>query len=118
MIAATPAALFGIKMAVCLLCFLLGAVWLRRFAERVKRRHGLPPEGASPREALSHYLRAEPVWPVGDGPELKRHRQTIRMLARELERLDPGNDVAQDALALIAPTGNLAEGSTTRRPSG
>ena len=108
MIAASPALVFGLKMAFCLALFLLGAAWLRRFAERVKDSRGLPPGEASALQAVSHYLGK------GSGPalqidlELRLYRQTIRLLIKELERLDPANEEAREADHLLrqTPAGN------------
>lgn len=96
-----PGTVFGFKMAVCLALFLIGAAWLARFAERVKRRRGPPPEGASARETLAHFFGG------GSGllPRANERRlycEAVFALAREVERLDPGNGRARDALALLA----------------
>jgi hypothetical protein len=93
-----PALLFGLKMATCLGLFLLAAAWLRRRVARVQGANGLPPEGASAFEAFGHYLGANAR---GFEHERRLHRQTIRMLARELERLDPANPEARAALELL-----------------
>jgi hypothetical protein len=108
LIATSPAIVFGLKMAFCLALFLLGAAWLRRFAERVKDSRGLPPGEASAIQAVSHYLGKS----SGPAPqidlELRLYRQTIRLLIKELERLDPANEEAREADRLLrqTPAGN------------
>jgi hypothetical protein len=99
--------LFGLKMACCLAVFLLGAGWLRRMVARVQSVNGLPPEGASASAALSHYFGANAR---GVEHERRLHRQTIRILARELQRLDPAHPEARAALELLGE-------STTPQPS-
>lgn len=96
-----PAAVFGLKMVVCLVLFLIGAAWLARFAERVKRRRGPPPEGASARETLGHFFGSR-NGPSPRDAERRLYCEAIFALAREVERLDPGNGRARDALALLA----------------
>jgi hypothetical protein len=93
-----PALLFGLKMATCLGLFLLAAAWLRRRVASVQRANGLPPEGASASEALAHYFGANAP---GFEHERRLHRQTIRILARELQRLDSAHPEARAALELL-----------------
>jgi hypothetical protein len=95
-----PAILFGLKMALCLSLFLLAAAWLRRRVARIQNAQGLPPQGASASQALAHYFgpraRAQ-----GPDHEHRLYRQTIRILARELQRLDPSHVEAREALELL-----------------
>ena len=100
MLSADPATLFGLKMALCLALFLLAAAWLRRRVARIQGTHGLPPEGATPSQALAHYLRAR-VGARGFEHERRLYRQTIRVLARELQRLDATHVEAREALELL-----------------
>jgi hypothetical protein len=93
-----PATLFGLKMTSCLALFLLAAAWLRRRVAKVQGANGLPPESASASEALAHYLGANAR---GVDHERRLHRQTIRILARELQRLDPSHPEARAALELL-----------------
>jgi hypothetical protein len=93
-----PALLFGLKMASCLALFLLAAGWLRRVVAKVQSANGLPPEGASASEALAHYFGANAR---GFEHERRLHRQTIRILARELQRLDSAHPEARAALELL-----------------
>jgi hypothetical protein len=93
-----PAMLFGLKMAACLALFLLAAAWLHRRVARVRSANGLPPEGASASEALAHYFGANAR---GFERERRLYRQTIRILARELERLDAAHPDARAALELL-----------------
>jgi hypothetical protein len=71
--------------------------WHRRVA-KVQRAHGLPREGASTSEALAHYFGANVR---GFEHERQLYRQTIRILARELERLDSAHPEAHAALELL-----------------
>lgn len=98
MLSVDPATLFALKMSFCLALFLLAAAWLRRRVARVQSANGLPPQGASASEALTHYLGAN-----ARGLEHERllHRQTIRILARELQRLDAAHPEARAALELL-----------------
>lgn len=93
-----PAVLFGLKMALCLALFLLAAGALRRRVARIQGVNGLPPDGASASQALAHYFGAN-----ARGTEHERllHRQTIRILARELQRLDRDHPEARAALELL-----------------
>ena len=100
MLPADPATLFGLKMALCLAVFLLAAAWLRRRVARVQGADGLPPEGASAAQALAHYLGAR-ADAGGFAHERRLYRQTIRILARELQRLDPAHPEAREALELL-----------------
>jgi hypothetical protein len=93
-----PALLFGLKMASCLALFLLAAGWLRRVVAKVQSANGPPPEGASASEALAHYFGANAR---GFEHERLLHRQTIRILARELQRLDAAHPEARAALELL-----------------
>jgi hypothetical protein len=93
-----PATLFGLKMACCLALFLLAAAWLRRRVAKVQSANGLPPPGASASAALAHYFNADAR---GYEHERRLHRQTIRILARELQRLDPAHAEARAALELL-----------------
>jgi hypothetical protein len=93
-----PAVLFGLKMACCLAMFLLAAGWLRRVVARVQSVNGLPPEGASASAALAHYFGGNAR---GFDHERRLHRQTIRILARELQRLDSAHPEARAALELL-----------------
>jgi hypothetical protein len=93
-----PAVLFGLKMASCLVLFLLPAAWLRRRVARVQGTNGLPHEGASTAEALAHYFGANAR---AFENERRLHRQTIRILARELQRLDSAHPEARAALELL-----------------
>jgi hypothetical protein len=93
-----PAALFGLKMASCLALFLLAAGWLRRVVAKVQSANRPPPAGASASEALAHYFGANAR---GFEHERRLHRQTIRILARELQRLDPAHPEARAALELL-----------------
>jgi hypothetical protein len=93
-----PAVLFGLKMAFCLALFLLAAAWLRRRVARVQSANGLPPQAASMSEALAHYFGANAR---GFEHERRLHRQTIRILARELQRLDSAHPEARAALELV-----------------
>jgi hypothetical protein len=95
-----PAILFGLKMALCLSLFLLAAAWLRRRVARIQGAHGLPPEGASAPQALAHYLGTRARAP-GFEHERRLYRQTIRVLARELQRVDPTHIEAREALDLL-----------------
>jgi hypothetical protein len=95
-----PATLFGLKMALCLAVFLLGAAWLRRRIARVQGAGGPPPEGASVTQGLAHYFGAR-AGAGGFAHERRLYRQTIRVLARELQRLDPGHAEAREALELL-----------------
>jgi hypothetical protein len=97
---ADPATLFGLKMALCLAVFLLGAAWLRRRIARVQGAGGPPPAGASVTQALAHYFGA-PADAGGFAHERRLYRQTIRILARELQRLDPAHPEACEALELL-----------------
>jgi hypothetical protein len=90
--------LFGLKMASCLALFLLAAAWLHRRVAKVQRAHGLPREGASASEALAHYFGANVR---GFEHERRLYRQTIRILAKELERLDSAHPEARAALELL-----------------
>jgi hypothetical protein len=96
-----PATLFALKMALCLALFLLGAAWLRRAVERTRRIKGPPPAGASAAQALSHFF-AGPAQTRPLDHERRLYRQTIRILAMELRRLDPDHAEAREALALLA----------------
>lgn len=108
-----PAALFAVKMAVCLALFLLGAAWLRRAVERTRRIKGPPPVGASTAQAITHFFGAPlEVRPLDH--ERRLYRQTIRILAMELRRLDPEHQEAREALALLA----LDEDAPGGRPPG
>ena len=98
MLAVDPAVLFGLKMGCCLGLFLLVAAWLRRRVARVQGASGMPPEGASAAEALVHYFGANAR---GFEHERLLQRQTIRLLARELQRLDPAHPEARAALELV-----------------
>jgi hypothetical protein len=93
-----PGMLFGLKMGVCLATFLLAAAWLRRHVARIQSAHGLPPEGTSASEALRHYFGAHAR---GFEHERRLHHQTIRILARELQRLDADHPEARVALELL-----------------
>jgi hypothetical protein len=93
-----PAMLFGLKMTACLALFLLAAAWLRRRVAKVQTANGLPPEGASTSAALAHYFGASAR---GVEHERRLHRQTIRILARELQRLDSAHPEARAALELL-----------------
>jgi hypothetical protein len=93
-----PAVLFGLKMASCLALFLLAAAWLRRRVARVQSTNGLPHDGASTAEALAHYFGANAR---AFENERRLHRQTIRILARELQRLDSAHPEARAALELL-----------------
>jgi hypothetical protein len=95
-----PATLFGLKMALCLGLFLLTAAWLRRRVARIQSAHGLPPKGASAPQALAHYLGAG-ARAQGFEHERRLYRQTIRVLARELQRLEPMQVEAREALELL-----------------
>lgn len=101
---ADPALIFGLKMGLCLVLLLLGAAWLRRLAERVKRVRGLPPEGASALQAISHYVGEAKDQEREIDRERRLYRQTIRVLAKELERLDPANEEAREASDLLEQT--------------
>jgi hypothetical protein len=101
---ASPAALFGLKMALCLVLFLFGAAWLRRFAERIKSTRGLPPGDASALQAVSHYLGNDSAQAQQMDQERRLYRQTIRLLVKELERLDPTNEELREANALLQQT--------------
>lgn len=85
-------------MASCLALFLLAAGWLRRVVAKVQSANGPPPEGASASEALAHYFGANAR---GFEHERLLHRQTIRILARELQRLDAAHPEARAALELL-----------------
>jgi hypothetical protein len=98
MLSVDPALLFGLKMASCLALFLLAAAWLRRRVAKVQSANGLPPKGASTSEALAHYFGANAH---GFEHERQLHRQTIRILARELQRLDSAHPEARAALELL-----------------
>jgi hypothetical protein len=100
MLPADPATRFGLKMALCLAVFLLGAAWLRRRVARVQGADGPPPEGASASQALAHYFGAR-AGTGGFEHERRLYRQTIRILARELQRLDPTHAEAREALDLL-----------------
>ena len=100
MLSADPGTLFGLKMALCLALFLLAAAWLRRRVARIQGTHGLPPEGASASQALAHYLGAR-AGARGFEHERRLYRQTIRVLARELQRLDATHVEAREALELL-----------------
>jgi hypothetical protein len=95
-----PATLFGLKMTLCLALFLLGAAWLRRRVARVQAAHGPPPQGVSASQALAHYLGAR-AGARGFEHERRLYRQTIRVLARELQRLEPTHVEAREALELL-----------------
>jgi hypothetical protein len=95
-----PAMLFGLKMALCLGLFLLAAAWLRRRVARIQNAHGLPPQGASASQALAHYFGPRGR-PQAFEHEHRLYRQTIRILARELQRLDPTHVDAREALELL-----------------
>jgi hypothetical protein len=98
MLSVDPAVLFGLKMASCLALFLLAAAWLRRRVARVQSTNGLPREDASTSEALAHYFGANAR---ALESERRLHRQTIRILARELQRLDAAHPEARAALELV-----------------
>jgi hypothetical protein len=103
-----PALLFGLKMTFCLALFLLAAAWLRGRVARVQSVNGLPPEGASTSQALAHYFGANAA---GLDHERRLYRQTIRILARELQRLDSSHPDAHAALEL------LGEPDSPQRPA-
>ena len=98
MLSLTPAVLFGLKMASCLALFLLAAAWLRRRVGKIQSAAGLPREGASAAEAIAHYFGANAR---GLDHERRLQRHTIRILARELQRLDPNHADARAALELL-----------------
>jgi hypothetical protein len=104
LIATSPAVVFGLKMAFCLALFLLEAAWLRRFTERVKSSRGLPPGDASAVQALAHYLGKGSGGAPQIDLELRLYRQTIRLLIKEIERLDPMNDEAREANHFLRQT--------------
>jgi hypothetical protein len=97
---ADPATVFGLKMALCLALFLLAAAWLRRRVARIQGARGLPPESASASQALSHYFGSR-AGARSFEHERRLYRQTIRVLARELQRLDPAHLEAREALELL-----------------
>jgi hypothetical protein len=107
-LASDPATLFGLKMALCLALFLLAAAWLRRRIGRIQARHGLPPAGASASQTLAHYLGAQ-TGKRGFEHEHRLYRQTIRVLARELQRLEPSHVEAREALELLGETDRAGE---------
>ncbi len=98
MLSLTPAMLFGLKMTACLALFLLAAAWLRQRVARVQSANGLPRAGASAGEAIGHYFGAGAR---GLEHERRLQRQTIRLLAKELQRLDPAHPEARAALELL-----------------
>jgi hypothetical protein len=98
MLSLTPAVLFGLKMTACLALFLLAAAWLRQRVAKVQGANGLPPEGASAAEAIGHYFGTNAR---GLEHERRLQRQTIRLLARELQRLDSAHPEARAALELL-----------------
>jgi hypothetical protein len=100
-LAGDPALLFGLKMALCLGLFLLAAAWLRHRIACVQTARGAPPEGASASQALAHYFGPR-ARPQDFEHEHRLYRQTIRILARELQRLDPGHIEAREALEFLA----------------
>src|SRR5262245_29492564 len=97
MLATDPATLFGLKMALYLALFLLAAAWLRRRIARVQAIHGRPPAGASASQTLAHYLGTR-AGTRGVEHERRLYRQTIRVLARELQRREPTHVEAREAL--------------------
>lgn len=100
MLPADPATLFGLRMALCLALFLLAAAWLRRRVARLQGVHGLPPEGASAAQALAHYFGTRARAGTFEH-ERRLYRQTIRILAAELARLDPTHVEVREALELL-----------------
>ncbi|MGH6944602.1 MAG: hypothetical protein ACREH6_10330, partial [Geminicoccaceae bacterium] len=111
-LALTPATLFALKMGVCLALFLLGAARLRRMVDRVKRARGLPPRDSSVLQAFAHYFKGNDHARSPDGHERRLYRQTIRILARELQRLDANNEDAREAIDLL--TREAGEPAATR----
>ncbi|WGF87590.1 hypothetical protein [Marinivivus vitaminiproducens] len=104
--------LFGLKMAVCMAVFLLGALWLHRRIARVKAKRGLPPSGSGAAATLAHFLKPAPspdrgIAPSGDAMELLLLRQTVRVLARDLLRRDPGHEEARAGLALVGARADI-----------
>jgi hypothetical protein len=102
-----PVIQFAFKMALCLAIFLLGAAWLRRAVERAKRTKGPPPESASVGEAIRHLFGNPPAEPPVDH-QRRLYRQTIKILAMELRRLDPDHEEAREALALLELDGQAS----------
>jgi hypothetical protein len=101
---ANLATLFGLKMGICLALFLLAAAWLRRRVASIRGSHGLPPEKASASQAIGHYFGAR-VRAGGLEHERRLYRQTIRILARDLQRFDPTHVEAREALELLEAPG-------------
>lgn len=87
---ADPITVFGLKMAVCMAVFLAAALGLRAFARRGR---------AGP------FARASTAAPGSDDAERRLHLQTIRLLIKELNRCDPGNEEAAEAALLFAAVG-------------
>jgi hypothetical protein len=115
-LSADPATLFGLKMALCLALFLLAAAWLRRRVVRIQGTHGPPSEGASASQALAHYLGAR-AGARGFEHERRLYRQTIRILARELQRLDATHVEAREALELLGEPDRPRESACSRDPA-
>lgn len=88
---------FAVKMAACLVVFVLAALGCKWRIAQIQRLYGEPAPQANWWQVLRHYAAMPTTKPRpvrDDWTRLRQYRQATYALLNELRRLDPDNAVA------------------------